>query len=142
MIGPFKGDFEFLSNFYPSCIFYQEIWYPTVEHAFQAAKTLDTKIRYEIADLPTPGQAKKKGGRLVLRPNWNDMKIDVMSRLVFKKFNDPLLRKKLLDTGEEELVEKNWWNDVYWGVCNGVGENNLGKILMKTRSTMREWGDI
>jgi predicted NAD-dependent protein-ADP-ribosyltransferase YbiA (DUF1768 family) len=39
-------------------------------------------------------------------------------------------------TGDEELVEGNWWNDTFWGVCNGVGENNLGKLLMKIRAEL------
>jgi predicted NAD-dependent protein-ADP-ribosyltransferase YbiA (DUF1768 family) len=40
------------------------------------------------------------------------------------------LRKLLLDTGTSELIEDNNWHDTFWGVCNGVGANKLGEILM------------
>ena len=49
---------------------------------------------------------------------------------------NPNLAKRLLDTGDEELIEGNDWNDIFWGVCNGKGENNLGKILMRIRNEL------
>ena len=48
------------------------------------------------------------------------------------------LKKKLIDTGDATLIEGNTWNDTFWGVCNGVGENNLGKILMKIREELKD----
>ena len=67
------------------------------------------------------------------------MKLQLMERLLLKKFDDnhPQLQQMLLATGEEELVEGNYWGDVYWGVCNGVGENHLGKLLMKIRDQLK-----
>ena len=59
--------------------------------------------------------------------------LDVMRDLVVQKFSDPLLQSLLETTGDEELIEGNHWGDVFWGVCKGVGENHLGKILMKVR---------
>lgn len=57
-----------------------------------------------------------------------------MSLLVFQKFCvHEKLRTKLIATGEKYIEETNWWGDIYWGVCNGKGENNLGKILMNVR---------
>ena len=137
MIGPFKCQYEFLSNFYPSRIFYDGFMYPTVEHAFQASKTMDYDIRKSIALAQTPNIAKKMGRKIVLRPYWSDIKVFIMADLVSKKFAIPELQIKLLETGNEELIEINWWNDVFWGFCNGVGENNLGKILMQIRSNLR-----
>jgi predicted NAD-dependent protein-ADP-ribosyltransferase YbiA (DUF1768 family) len=43
----------------------------------------------------------------------------------------------LIDTGDQELIEGNWWGDVIWGVCNGKGENHLGKILMEVRKELK-----
>lgn len=137
MIGPFKNQYEFLSNFAPSIIFYDGFVYPTVEHAFQASKTMDYNMRKSISEAKTPGQAKRLGRHLVLRPYWADIKIRVMTDLVTKKFAIHELRMKLLETGDEELVEKNFWNDIFWGICNGIGENNLGKILMNIRENIR-----
>lgn len=137
MIGPFKEKYEFLSNFYPSKIFYDGFWYPTVEHAYQASKTIDYDIRLYISNLYTAGQAKKFTKNLVLRKYWADIKIDIMKDLIRKKFAIPELRIKLLETAQEDLVELNWWNDIFWGVCNGIGENNLGNILMNERDYIR-----
>jgi len=135
MIGPFKNEYEFLSNFYPSIIFYDGFIYPTVEHAFQASKTMDYDLRLKICLAETPGKAKKIGRIVKLRSYWHEIKIIIMKDLVIKKFDIPELRMKLIETKDEELVEKNWWND---GVCNGVGENNLGKILMEVRNNIRD----
>ena len=65
------------------------------------------------------------------------MRIDIMTALVTQKFNRHIdLRKKLLATGDEELIEGNWWGDTFWGVCRGKGDNHLGKILMEVRSKL------
>ncbi|MCK9442220.1 MAG: NADAR family protein [Methanothrix sp.] len=138
MIGPFKNQYEFLSNFSSSVIFYDGFTYPTVEHAFQASKSMNYAIRKSISEAKTPGNAKSIGRHLELRPYWHNIKIAIMTDLVAKKFAIRELQIKLLDTGNEELVEKNWWNDVFWGVCNGIGENNLGKILMNIRENIRK----
>ena len=52
------------------------------------------------------------------------------------KFSNPDLKEKLLATGNEELVEGNWWGDQYWGICDGIGKNKLGKLLMKVRKEL------
>lgn len=141
MIGPFKGEYEFLSNFSPSRVFYDGFIYPTVEHAFQASKSMYYNERVEIANASTPGQAKRLGRKVQLRPLWNDIRIPIMTQLVWEKFAICELQIKLLATGNEELVEVNWWHDIFWGVCNGEGENNLGKILMKIRQDIRNFAD-
>lgn len=137
MIDSFSDTYAFLSNFFSSSIVYEGIEYPTVEHAFQAAKTLSVELRLLISKLPAPGQAKRVGRSLLLRSDWNTIRVSVMSELVALKFQAPELRCKLLVTGDEELVEGNYWQDTFWGVCNGKGENHLGKILMETRARIR-----
>ena len=86
----------------------------------------------------TPGEAKRMGRQVTLRKDWEDVKISVMEKGLRMKFAIPELRDKLLATGEEELVEGNWWGDTCWGVCKGVGANNLGKLLMKIREESRD----
>lgn len=129
-----RNEYAFLSNFYPCNIVdrdYQGIIYKSVEAAFQAAKAKEEKIRREFSSLP-PNIAKQNGRRLQLRPDWEEEKDSVMEYYCRQKFSDPVLRRKLMAV-EEPIVEDNWWNDTYWGVCRGVGENRLGQILSKIR---------
>lgn len=137
MINSFSEKYFFLSNFYPSKIEFDGRIYPTVEHAFQAAKTLNKKERQLIQMEFSPAGAKRLGRNVLLRSDWEDIKISIMQELVTKKFQDESLKEKLLQTYNEELIEGNHWRDTFWGVCNGVGENHLGKILMKVRNQLR-----
>ena len=136
----FRGKYRFLSNFYPCMINMDGMEYPSTEHAFQAAKTLDHEVRDTIRLIDKAWEVRKYGrdkSKVKLRDGWNSMRIEVMEVLVTQKFNCHIdLRKKLLATGDEELIEGNWWGDDFWGVCRGKGENNLGKILMRVRSKL------
>lgn len=137
MIYGFTGAYRWLSNFWPCVIRMSGVDYPTAEHAYQAAKTLNKEDRLAISQLSTPGQAKKAGRALDIRPNWDDIKLKAMKAIVMYKFkyNDEL-RNLLLATGEEEIMETNYWGDTFWGVCNGIGQNHLGKILMEVRKEL------
>jgi N-glycosidase YbiA len=138
MIDRFTGDFAFLSNFHPSPVVYNGVGYPTVEHAYQAAKTLDPFARLHIRDNLTAGQAKRYGRTVAMREDWEQIKLGVMYDLLLQKFNHLSLAKELIDTGTQELIEGNHWGDTYWGTCNGVGENWLGKLLMQVRADIKE----
>lgn len=133
-INKFRGEYEFLSNMYPSLVSINDERYPTVEHGFQAMKSLNKDDRLAMSVCPSAKEAKRCGRHLNLRPDWEDVKVDIMYKLLKSKFSDPVLAQKLIDTGDEELIEGNTWGDTFWGVCKGVGENNLGKLLMKVRS--------
>ena len=132
-IGPFTGEFRFLSNFFPIAVEYEAILYPTAEHAFQAAKTLDPHARARIRTLPTASAAKRSGRSLVLRADWEQVKVTVMRDILRAKFQQPVLRAYLLRTHPRPLVEVNTWGDRFWGVCHGSGENHLGRLLMVLR---------
>lgn len=131
MIKSFRS--TFLSNFWFVPVSLDGEIYRSVEHAYQAAKTLDPKERKMIQAANLPTQAKHLGKCVKLRPDWNDVKLVVMEDLLRQKFQHKALKDRLFRTGSQELIEGNTWNDTFWGVCNGVGENNLGKILMKIR---------
>lgn len=137
MIDSFQKENEFLSNFYPSPIVYEGIEYPTVEHAFQAVKSLDENTRKMVARQETPGLAKREGRHLKLRSDWESVKVSIMHDLLLLKFSIPELKNKLLNTGNQFLVEGNYWHDTFWGVCNGEGENQLGHLLMEVRKEIR-----
>lgn len=143
MINNFRNKYNFLSNFYPCEIEYDGKTYQNSEAAFQAQKTLNEEEKDQFTDL-NPSAAKRLGRRVQLRTDWEDIKLDVMYNVVYQKFkqNDDI-RCKLLNTGDEELIEGNTWRDTYWGMYknkdgNFVGENHLGKILMKVRDDLNE----
>ena len=138
VIDRFDGEYAFLSNFSNSILYDDEgIEYPTVEHYFQAQKTLGLNTRLVIAAAPTPGKAKGIGRHVQLRSDWNNVKIDIMRDALIQKFSDKKLQKKLIETGDAELIEGNWWGDKFWGVCGGEGENHLGKLLMEVREMFK-----
>lgn len=138
-IAQFSGKYRFLSNFWQVHIDYEGMIYPSVEHAFQAAKTVSQTDRIRIRQAPTSGEAKRLGRQVTLRNNWDTIKFTVMHRLVKQKFSDSgELQDMLLATGDRKLVEGNWWGDTIWGVCKGVGENHLGYILMAVREELRD----
>ena len=133
VIDQFRGEFHWLSNFYSCSVHYEGLTFGNTEAAFQAAKCLDMKERERFFGL-SGGQAKRLGKRVELRPDWEDVKIDIMRQVLKSKFNqNPELRKKLIATGDTELIEGNNWGDTFYGVCRGVGLNHLGKILMEVR---------
>jgi N-glycosidase YbiA len=135
-INRFEGVYSFLSNFYPCPITFDGDKYDSVEHAYQAAKTTDAeeRIKFQSYRMTPAGEAKRLGRLVTLRKDWEQVKNPVMLDLLRKKFLGTKFTYLLGDTGSEELVEGNWWGDTYWGVCNGVGENYLGKLLMQVRS--------
>lgn len=137
IVSAFENEYAFLSNFYNSPITIDGITYPTVEHFFQAMKSFNHNDRKRVADAPTPGIAKRMGRMLLLRPDWEAVKEDIMYLGLRAKFTDKELAEQLLDTGDAELIEENEWGDRYWGVCNGEGQNRLGKLLMKVREEIK-----
>lgn len=132
-ISGFFNSYRFLSNFYPSRIKYNGYWFDTVEHAYQANKAENPQDFHRIRQCKTPSETKKLGRNIEIREDWDEIKLDLMKDLVTRKFKIQQLRLMLLQTNKNELIEENTWGDTFWGVCNGEGQNNLGKILMQVR---------
>lgn len=132
----FFGKYRFLSNFYscPAGIWYEGLKYPSVEHAYQAAK-VDSYDRLPFTTCNAK-EVKRLGGSVLLdKEDWEEVKYDIMLQLVTQKFAvHKGLRDKLLETKKAYLEETNHWKDVYWGVYEGNGLNKLGEILMVVRS--------
>ena len=138
-IDSFRGKYYFLSNFFPAEVTYIGLTYQNNEAAFQAQKTYSKEERIEFTTLE-PRDAKRRGRRVRLRRDWEQVKDRIMEEIVRAKFSqNEELKEQLLATGDAQLVEGNRWNDRYWGVDiqSGVGENHLGKTLMKVRSELR-----
>jgi len=141
----FKDDLDFLSNFYPNYLHWKGTIWPTVEHAFQAAKCRWPEDEETIRKAPSPAIAKHIGRKVLLRNDWEKIKVDVMTDLVWLKFEQSIeLQEKLLSTKDEYLEEGNYWHSNFWGTCyckkceKVLGQNVLGIILMAVREENRE----
>lgn len=135
-IREFRDAYAFLSNFYHCPIRYNGLIYLNAEAAFQAQKEVCEKDKEQYT-MMNPAQAKMAGRNCNLREDWEDIKEQTMYEIVKAKFTqNPNLARLLLDTGNAYLEEGNWWHDTTWGVCNAVGENKLGKILMRVREEL------
>lgn len=143
-ISEFKDDYRFLSNFWRANYIVPvkvddkhdvDVEFNSSEHAYQAFKATNMSDFDYVRKAFTPGDAKKRGREIKLRTNWMEIRFSVMVFVVENKFKIPHLRNLLIATYPRQLVEGNWWNDKYWGVClkTGEGVNALGQILMKVR---------
>jgi ribA/ribD-fused uncharacterized protein len=132
----FFGDYRFLSNFYPSPVEINGKKYETNEHFFQASKACNDQDHEYVRTANSPGVAKQRGRRIQVREDWEKVRLNVMlDGLVAKFEQNPLLGEKLAKTSPRYLEETNTWGDQFWGVANGKGCNNLGKLLMFVRET-------
>lgn len=137
----FFGKNRFLSNFYPAEVVWDNIVWPTSEHAYQAAKFDDREVRLTISRMKTPQEAKAVG-KGKGDASWHLRSLDVMYEIVKAKFTqNPQLKDRLLATGDAHLEEGNTWHDTFWGVCppgSNKGQNHLGKILMRVREELKQ----
>lgn len=132
----FTDEYRWLSNFWPCEIKLPDFTFPSVENAYQAAKCRNPEHRRMFVHV-TPGQAKRRGKKILCRLDWDfATRFEVMERLLIIKFRHPDLQQQLLATRGRELVEGNTWGDIFWGVCNGVGQNHMGRLLMKVRENI------
>ena len=148
-IDSFNGNFRWLSNFVGApglvirSITYPEVTAYDVEKIYQLEKCYLPDDIARILETTTPGKAKKAGNTVTLRPDWNEVKLDIMEQLVRQKFASIPFKGLLIGTGDANLEEGNYWHDNYWGVCHcskcgGNGQNHLGKILMKIREELKQ----
>lgn len=136
-IRQFRGEYAFMSNFYPSPIEFQDLTFKTVEHMFQWNKTMDDDYREAILNAKSPMEARKLGREAPLRRYYEGSKIAYMYDITEMKYKqNPRLAELLADTGSAKLYEGNKWGDTFWGVdlATGEGKNYLGLILMDIRS--------
>lgn len=142
-ISSFTGQHAYLSNFHMSSqpVILDNLIGFSVEHVFQAAKTIDPAEQDIILSQPTPGLAKRAGRAVTLRSNWDELRLGIMVAAIHSKFSDERLKTSLLSTQDADLFEGNHWHDTFWGVCTcathqNQGQNWLGIILMLERSRL------
>lgn len=140
-IAGFKGKYRWLSNFERCEIVYKGIKYESAESAYQAQKlppnSQGIKARHIFSKLDAR-EAKALSKVIQIREDWDDVKYDEMLEICRIKFHIPKFRQLLLSTGNAEIIESNWWGDTFWGVCDGKGQNHLGKIIMQIRDELKE----
>jgi len=144
VIDGFTGEHRFLSNFWVHPMTWNGHEAASGEHHFNAAKTLDPVEAERVRSAGSPRAAKQVGRTVTLRPEWDEhARFEVMRGVTEAKFADPALRRRLLDTGDDLLIETNTWHDQVWGQCSCAGHrmrpgaNHLGRTLMDVRSTLR-----
>lgn len=136
-IDSFRGKNYYLSNFYERLVTYDGITYKNNEAAFQAQKCISYEDRKQFSDL-NASEAKRLGRKVSLRPDWESIKVDVMTNIVHAKFEQNKdLAEKLCNTDTAFLEEGNTWGDRIWGTVNGNGKNLLGHILMSERDYLK-----
>jgi predicted NAD-dependent protein-ADP-ribosyltransferase YbiA (DUF1768 family) len=124
------GKYKALTNSYPSMIVVEGISYPTLEHAFQAAKLTDTETKVLISKAKLPDVSSLVGEGFT-RPNWKEIQWATMYQLMKLKFeSNPTLASLLQDTGDRRLVFEN-------RNLRAVRRDKLGTILMKVRGELR-----
>jgi ribA/ribD-fused uncharacterized protein len=140
MIKQFSGEYRWLSNFALVNVVFEGVVYPSIEHAYVAAKTTDPEFRKEILNpLLAAGTVKVMGRGVKVRNDWDNIKLTVMEDLVRQKFNQEPFKTKLIETSDEYIQEGNYWGDSYWGVNmkTGDGMNHLGELIMMIRRELR-----
>ena len=145
MITEFQGEYRWLSNHVLCLVEYDGHKFPTVEHAYVYSKTVVKEEQEALLteiDNMSPGEVKRIGKMLTLRPDWEQVRLDIMLDLTRQKYSYGYFQKKLLDTGDQEIIEGNTWGDTFWGKYNGVGENQLGRIIMQVREELRQKSQI
>lgn len=139
----YEQDFYVLSNFSAFNLEWKGLTFPTSEHAYHWEKFTPnyTALRDYIRQAPSAHEAFKLAERNkhCRREDWDDVKVDVMRDILRAKAQQhPYVMRKLLATGDRELVE-NSWRDGFWGWGpHRDGQNMLGKLWMQVRSEMRD----
>lgn len=138
-ITKFRGQYFFLSNFFPAVVHHEGFTYATAEHAYQASKFIHPYERALIQNQPTAALAKQVATNLKFtRPGWDEVRLSIMDEVLQAKFQAEYLKNMLLATGDAELIEGNTWGDIFWGKVDGEGDNHLGRLLMGLRTFYSE----
>lgn len=132
----FFGEYRFLSNYHLCKCTLDNIDFISSEHAYMYHKSYDHSYRQSIIEAATPKEAKRIGSNVVLRPDWDSFRLTAMLNALQAKFKNEAEAEMLFATGDAYLEETNSWNDTFWGVCNGVGHNKLGIMLMNIRDNI------
>ncbi|CEL94448.1 unnamed protein product [Vitrella brassicaformis CCMP3155] len=134
-IDAFKGQYEFLSNDYPSEVVFDRVPFKSATHAILAVRFSGKAA--EICECETAAEAMDRVKDAQERDDWESGRLKWMEQILRDKFRRSAeLRTKLKETGGRLLV---WANasDAFFGEVDGRGQNQLGRILMRIRTDIR-----
>lgn len=142
MIYRFREQYGWLSNMKTANIHYKGHDFKSTENAFMWQKNPDdASWLKECLTLP-PNECKKRSREISLRPDWNDVKLNVMYEVLVIKFTQEPFKTLLLETENQNIVEGNYHNDKFWGVDIKItpneGENWLGRLIMDIRTKIKK----
>lgn len=142
MINSFRGEYNWLSNMSTCEILLDGHIFKSVENAYMASKNLEDRDWFEICLTQPPNICKKLSKNIKLRLDWEDVKLGIMYNFLLQKYTKEPFKSKLLATGNENIQEGNFWNDIFWGVDlkqnPNIGENHLGRLIMYIRILIRQ----
>ncbi len=134
----FRGDYRWLSNMTPCIVIFDGVAYRSVEHAYMSAKSDDAEWKEFCVNTQSPATVKQQSKNIILRDDWETIKINVMYSLLVQKFNQEPFRQKLIETGDCYIQEGNRWKDTFWGIDldTNKGNNHLGNLITKIREAL------
>lgn len=142
-IGFYPREFFVFDNFSSFRVKVDNVLYCTVEHAYQAHKFLQTapEIAEQIINCNSAHDAQKiaNENKAKQRADWDEIKLEVMEKLLRLKLEqNPYVKKKLLQTNNLLICEDSP-KDSFWGIgADRNGRNELGKLWMKLRKELQE----
>lgn len=130
-----------LSNFSAFNLVWKGLRFDTSEAAYHWEKFPDYPYaRQDIMSAHSAHEAFKTAERYreARRPDWDQVKVGIMREILRAKVTQhEYVRRKLLETGDRELIEDSWRDDFWgWGP-NRDGQNMLGKLWMEIRAWLR-----
>lgn len=138
----FFDEFRFLSNFHVTPVHFNGFDYMSSEHAYMAAKARTQADHDYVHSAKSPAEAKRRGREIQLIDDWDIMKVEIMYMINLNKYSNPVMKQLLATTEERYLEETNWWGDKIWGICDGVGQNYLGRVIMEIRTELGLSGPV
>lgn len=144
----YEQDFYVLSNFSSFAIRYRGKRYPTAEHLYHWYKFVDTdgyesKLAKRIRKADSAHEAFQlaQEHKAERHDDWDEAKVAIMRNILMLKLEQhEYVRRKLMATGDRELIENSWRDDFWgWGP-NKDGQNMLGKLWMEIRTEMYKEG--
>ena len=142
-IGFYTREWYCLDNFASFKVEYKGVIYSTSEHAYQAAKFIESapEVAEEITNSFSAHDAQRiaRENKDKICSDWELKKLQIMEEILREKLKqNPYVQKKLLQTGDYTIVEDSP-KDSYWGWGNDMdGYNHLGKLWMKLRQELRK----
>jgi ribA/ribD-fused uncharacterized protein len=133
----YENEFYVFSNYSSFMLEWKGVWYPTSEHAYHSEKFDDELLKEEVRKCRSAHDSQKFANAHMdeQKEGWDSSKLGIMKEILHAKVaQHPYVLKKLIESGDKELIEDSWRDDFWgWGPQKD-GANHLGKLWMEVRS--------